>query len=54
MFARRQVERADVALLVIEAPSGVTSSDLAIAGTIWEAGRATVVAMNKWDLLDDI
>jgi GTP-binding protein len=53
MFARRQVDRADVALLVIEAPSGVTSSDLAIAGTIWEAGRATVVAMNKWDLLDD-
>ncbi len=53
MFARRQVERADVALLVIEAPSGVTSSDLAIAGAIWEAGRATVVAMNKWDLLDD-
>ena len=54
MFARRQVERADVALLVIEAPSGVTSSDLAIAGAIWEAGRATVVAMNKWDLLDDL
>ena len=33
---------------------GVTSSDLAIAGTIWEAGRATVVAINKWDLLDDL
>jgi GTP-binding protein len=31
----------------------VTSGDLAIAGTIWELGRAAVVAINKWDLLDD-
>ena len=31
----------------------MTSGDLAIAGTIWELGRAAVVAINKWDLLDD-
>ncbi|MEO8276948.1 MAG: ribosome biogenesis GTPase Der [Thermoanaerobaculia bacterium] len=54
MFAKRQVERAEVALLVVEAPLGITSSDLAIAGAIWEAGRAAVVVVNKWDLLDDI
>jgi len=53
MLARRQIERADVAILVIEAPQGVTAGDLAVAGAIWDAGRAAVVAVNKWDLLDD-
>jgi GTPase len=53
MMARRQIERADVAVLVIDASQGVTSGDLAIAGAIWELGRAAVVAMNKWDLLDE-
>jgi len=31
----------------------VHSGDLAIAGSIWDLGRGAVVAMNKWDLLDD-
>jgi GTP-binding protein len=53
MMARRQIERAQVAVLVIDASQGVTSGDMAIAGTIWELGRASVLAMNKWDLLDD-
>ena len=53
MMARRQIERADVALLVIDAAQGITSGDLAIAGTIWELGRAAVVVLNKWDLLDE-
>ena len=53
LMARRQIERSEVAVLVIEAPQGVTSGDLAIAGAIWQAGRAAVVAVNKWDLLDD-
>ncbi|HEX4963358.1 MAG TPA: ribosome biogenesis GTPase Der [Thermoanaerobaculia bacterium] len=53
MMARRQIERAQVVVLVIDASQSVTSSDLAIAGTIWELGRASVVAINKWDLLDD-
>jgi GTPase len=52
MMARRQIERAQVAVLVVDAAQGVTSGDMAIAGTIWELGRAAVVAMNKWDLLD--
>jgi GTP-binding protein len=53
MMARRQIERSQVAVLVIDAVAGVTSSDLAIAGSIWELGRAAVVAINKWDLLDE-
>lgn len=53
MFARRQLERADVAVLLIDAAQGVTSGDLAIAGTAWEMGRAVVIAFNKWDLLDE-
>jgi GTP-binding protein len=53
MMARRQIERAQVAVLVVDAAAGVTSGDLAIAGTIWELGRAAVVAINKWDLLDE-
>ena len=53
MMARRQIERAELAVLVIDASMGVTSGDLAIAGSIWELGRAAVVAVNKWDLLDE-
>jgi GTP-binding protein len=52
MMARRQIERSEVAILVIDAAQGVTSGDLAIAGSIWELGRAAIVAINKWDLLD--
>jgi GTP-binding protein len=53
MMARRQIEQAELAILVIEAPLGVTSGDLAIAGSIWELGRAALVLVNKWDLLDE-
>ncbi len=53
MMARRQIERAQVGVLVIDAAQGVTSGDLTIAGTIWELGRAAVIAVNKWDLLDE-
>ena len=53
MMARRQIERCQIAVLVVDAAQGVTSGDMAIAGTIWELGRAAVVAINKWDLLDE-
>ena len=53
MMARRQIERSQLGVLVIDASQGITSGDLAIAGTIWELGRAAVVAINKWDLLDE-
>ncbi len=52
-MARRQIEQAELAILVVEAPLGVTSGDLAIAGSIWELGRAALVLVNKWDLLDE-
>ena len=53
MMARRQIERCQVAVLVIDAAQGVTSGDIAIAGTIWALGRAAVLAIHKWDLLDE-
>jgi GTP-binding protein len=51
MLARRQIERAEIAVLVIDASDGVTAGDLAIAGGIFELGRSAVVAVNKWDLV---
>jgi GTP-binding protein len=51
MMAQRQIERAQVALLLVDAAQGVTSGDLAIAGAIREGARACVVICNKWDLL---
>ncbi len=54
LMASRQVESADLALLVIDAAQGVTAGDLGIAGSIRELGRAAVVAVNKWDLLDEV
>ena len=53
MMARRQIARAQVAALVLDAAQGVTAGDLSIAGSIWQMGRAPVVAINKWDLLDE-
>ncbi len=43
--------RADVAVLVIDAVEGITDQDQRIARAAFEAGRAIVVAINKWDLL---
>ena len=51
MMAQRQIERAQAALLLVDAAQGVTSGDLAIAGAIRESARACVVVCNKWDLL---
>ena len=47
------IESAHVVLLLIDATQGVTDQDAHIAGYILEAGRAVVVAVNKWDALDD-
>ncbi len=43
MMARRQIERCRVAVLVVDVAQGITTGDLAIAGAIWEHGRAAVV-----------
>ncbi len=49
--ARKAIERADVALLMIDAESGITAQDLHIAGYILEAWKSTVVLVNKWDAI---
>jgi GTPase len=48
--SRGSIERADAALLVIDASEGVTSHDQRLAEAIVESGRACVIALNKWDL----
>jgi len=50
VMARKHLERADVALLVVDAAQGVTAGDAAIAGYAKESGRSGIVVMNKWDL----
>ena len=47
------IESADVVLLLIDATQGVTDQDAHIAGYILENGRAVVLAINKWDLVDE-
>jgi GTP-binding protein len=47
----RAIERADVALLVIDAETGITAQDAHIAGFILEAWKSCVVVVNKWDLV---
>ena len=46
------IRRCDVALLLINAEDGVTEQDTKIAGLIHEEGKAAVVIVNKWDLLE--
>lgn len=43
------IERADVCLLMIDANEGVTEQDTKIAGLAHEAGKAVIIAINKWD-----
>jgi GTP-binding protein len=49
--ALRSIDRADVALIVINAEEGITEQDARIAGFACEAGRACVIVVNKWDVL---
>jgi GTPase len=50
--AMRAIERADVALLVIDASTNITNQDQHIAGFILDAWKSTVVVVNKWDTID--
>ena len=51
VMARKHLEAADVALLIIDATEGVTASDATIAGYAHESGRSVIVVVNKWDLV---
>jgi GTP-binding protein len=50
--ARRALERADVAILVLDATEGMREMDATIGGYALEAGRPTVIVVNKWDEAD--
>jgi GTPase len=47
------IERAEVCIVVVDASEPVTEQDLRILSSVEEAGRALVIAFNKWDLTDD-
>ena len=53
LLARRAIAQADVVVVVIDALAGATDQDAAIAGEAAEAGRGIVIAVNKWDLVED-
>ena len=46
------IDRCDVALIVIDAQDGVTEQDTKIAGYVHDQGKAALVVVNKWDLVD--
>jgi GTP-binding protein len=50
--AKLAVERADVCVVMIDAEQGITEQDEHIAGLAHEAGKAVVVCVNKWDLIE--
>jgi GTPase len=50
--ALQAIEAANVAVLLVEAPDGITEQDAHVAGYILERGRAVVLAVNKWDAAD--
>jgi GTP-binding protein len=50
VMARKNLERADIALMVVDAAQGVTSNDATIASYAEQSGRSVIVVMNKWDL----
>jgi GTP-binding protein len=51
VMARKHLEAADVALLVIDATEGVSQLDASIAGYAHESGRSMIIIVNKWDLV---
>ena len=49
----RAIDRADVVLMLIEAPVGITEQDKKIAGYAHESGKGCVIVVNKWDIFPD-
>ena len=50
--AQMAIERADVCLILIDAQEGVTEQDTKVAGMAHEAGKASIIMVNKWDLIE--
>jgi GTP-binding protein len=51
VMARKHLEAADIALLVIDATEGISQLDAAVAGYAHESGRSIIIVVNKWDLM---
>lgn len=51
IMARKSLERADVAIVVVDAEEGVTALDATIAGYALESGCSIILAVNKWDMV---
>jgi GTP-binding protein len=49
----RAIERADVCVLVVDAVLGMSNQDLRIATAAWDQGCGLVIAVNKWDLIEE-
>jgi GTP-binding protein len=54
VLARRSLERADVALLILDTVEGLRDMDATIAGYVQEAGRPVVLVVNKWDVAGEM
>lgn len=52
MRAQNAIERADVCVIMIDAREGVTEQDTKVAGYAHEAGKACIIVVNKWDLVE--
>ena len=52
MRSEAAVERADVCLILLDAQEGVTEQDTKVAGLAHESGKACIIVVNKWDLVD--
>ena len=50
--ATMAIDRADVCLIMIDATEGVTEKDTKVAGMAQEAGKASIIVVNKWDLVE--
>jgi len=53
VMARKHLEAADVALILVDATEGVTAGDATIAGYAHESGRSVIIVINKWDLVTE-
>jgi GTP-binding protein len=53
LIARRAITKADVAVILVDATEGATDQDAAIAGEAEKGGRGIIIAVNKWDLVQD-
>ena len=52
VMAKKSLERADVAIVLLDAEQGITALDATIAGYAVDAGCSIIIALNKWDLLE--